>query len=163
VAPVAARGTNNADATAAIDGDVRTMWNAGAHPPQSVTLDLGAPLVVRGLLGVTAMTPDGEATHIVETSRDGVRFAPRLRLERALRDLDIVDLTSAPVEARYLRVVTEVSPSWVAWYELVPVACAGDVASSEGRISPVPPPPSPPSPPTLPGLPPPPEPLQRRP
>ncbi|MBI5478035.1 MAG: discoidin domain-containing protein [Deltaproteobacteria bacterium] len=163
IAPVAARGSNGADATAAIDGDARTMWNAGAHPPQAVALDLGAPFVVRGLLGVAAMTPDGEATHVVETSRDGVSFVPRLRLARALRNLEIVDLTFAPVVARYLRVVTEASPSWVAWFELVPVTCAGDAAAPGRPTPPVSPHVPPSAPPVLPGQPPPAEPLPPRP
>jgi hypothetical protein len=76
------------------------------------------------------MTPDGQVAHVVEVSSDGVRFEARARYEGAMSEGGVFGVTLSPAAlARYLRVRTERSPSWVAWNEIVPVACAGERAT----------------------------------
>jgi len=116
-----------ADASAAIDRDACTMWNANAPAPQEVTLDLGGERVVRGVIVVPAMTPSGAVAHVASTSTDGAAFTPRARFEGTMQNARAQMIAFVtPVSARYVRVRTERSPSWVAWFEIVPVACAGD-------------------------------------
>jgi hypothetical protein len=111
----------------AVDGDACTMWSAGAAPPQSITVDLGAERTFGHVILVAAMTPKGPVQHVVEVSDDGVAFDDRALYEDAMFEGGVYGITlTPPARARYLRVRTDASPSSVAWYEVVPVACPGE-------------------------------------
>jgi hypothetical protein len=108
----------------AVDGDRCTSWNAGEFPPQEIVLDLGAATMVRALLLLPAMTPDGPVVLELSASLDGVSWS---HLQRGRADLrsEIPFTVRLPqsTPARWLRVRTLSSPSWVAWYEIVPLRC----------------------------------------
>ena len=118
-------------AARAVDGDSCTAWNSGGFAPQAITLDLGEPRPVGRVVLVPEMTPDGAVAHVVEVSNDGVRFEVRGRYEGTMVERGVYGVALSPAAlARYVRVRTERSPSWVAWNEIVPVACPGQHATA---------------------------------
>jgi hypothetical protein len=115
------------DAALALDRSACTIWNSGAGAPQSITLDLGEPRPIGHVVLVAAMTPAGQVAHVVEVSDDGVTFDPRARYDGEMFDGGVFGLTLVPAaRARFVRVRTERSPSWVAWRDVVPTTCQGE-------------------------------------
>jgi hypothetical protein len=123
---VAAFGTNSTPtAPAAFDGDECTIWHAFNVAPQSVTLDLGAPMAISAVLLVPEMSPaTATVQHTLEVSDDGNRFSRLGELRAVMRTGEIVELPiPGGAEARFLRVTTSESPSWVAWRDIVVLRC----------------------------------------
>jgi hypothetical protein len=138
---------NPADAARATDTDSCTTWNSNDYAPQSITLDLGEPRPVGHVIVVPNMTPDGPVSQVVEVSDDGVTFEQRARYDDRMFSGGVFGLTLQPAaRARFVRVRTLVSPSWVAWFEVVPVACANEAAVPPRPAPPPPPPPPAPRP-----------------
>jgi hypothetical protein len=101
------------------DGDTCTVWNAGASAPQSITLDLGTETRVDAIVLVPEMTPGGSVRHAVSFSNDGKTFQVGQRIEAPMQSGVAADLVlPKPERARFVRVTTEASPSWVAWREV---------------------------------------------
>ena len=109
---------------AAIDGNPCTGWNCGGYAPAWLVLDLGAPTTVHGVALVASMLPGGDVIHVVETSDDGASFAARLTIAQRMDDglLYTFDL-SPPIATRFVRIRTDASPSWVAWYDVAVYSC----------------------------------------
>lgn len=107
-------------ASAAVDGDVQTFWSAGAHPPQWIEIDLGAPFDLDRLILTVAQDPAGGTTHEISGRGEDGNY----RLLHEFRDgtADGQDLDVSPIAAwtavRYVRIETTTSPSWVAWREI---------------------------------------------
>ncbi len=106
----------------AVDGDLATLWNAGAGPTQSIEITLGGPHDVGEVRLVVAQSPAGPTTHTVlgfgpHTSGN---WLPLHRFVGSTADGDV--LSFAPPEPwrdlSMIRVETTRSPSWVAWREI---------------------------------------------
>lgn len=118
-------GAKQVQAATANDGDACTVWNAGGLPPQAITVDLEKDTALTGVLLVPDMTPpEGEVTHSIEQSSDGDTWTPVAVLKQKMVD-DHVYVVAFPkkVTARFLRVSTSASASWVAWAEVAPLLC----------------------------------------
>ncbi len=123
---VAPRGTATASAwlpqeppANAIDGLAETQWGAGAFAPQWIQVDLGSVRSVREIDLLVAQFPEGETSHrLLLAGADGV-FATVERFRRSTAQGDVLTFRpDVPVEARFVRVETASSPSWVAWSEI---------------------------------------------
>lgn len=106
----------------AVDGDPSTLWNAGAFASQWIEIDLGATRSIEEISLLTAQSPEGETVHRV-LGRTGAADPYRPLHEFAGFTSDDRWLTYSPPapweNVRFLRVETTVSPSWVAWREIV--------------------------------------------
>jgi hypothetical protein len=110
---------NGGDASKASDGDTCTIWNAGGSAPQSVTIDLGVETRIDAIVLVPEMTPNGSVRQAIAFSKDGRTFEVGHRVEAPMQTGVGVDLVlPKPETARFVRVTTEQSPSWVAWREI---------------------------------------------
>jgi hypothetical protein len=121
----ASGGSQKVQAATANDGDACTIWNSGGVPPQSITVDLERDSAVSGLLLVPDMTPpEGDVSHVVEQSSDGDKWTAVVVVKQHMTD-DHVYVVAFPqkVTARFLRVTTSASVSWVAWAEVAPLLC----------------------------------------
>lgn len=128
---VAASGTGaEPAATQAFDGDACTIWNAGGFAPQSATLDLGTRTAVTRVVLVPEMTPaSAMTTEAVELSDDGKTFRRLGELHAVIRSGEPVELPiPGSAKARFVRIVTTESPSWVAWRDILVLRCGGPVA-----------------------------------
>jgi hypothetical protein len=122
---IASRASPDHPTYAALDGDFKTWWGAEAHPVQWIEIGLDEVTSVAELRLTVSQTPDGPTEH---------RVYGRMALGSELRLLhtfsgDTSDgdvLTVAPMTPLppvcFLRVVTDVSPSWVSWREIEIVA-----------------------------------------
>jgi hypothetical protein len=120
----------------AVDADACSLWNANGFAPQAITVDLGAPRVVGRLLLVPGMSPRGHVVHVVEVSHDGVTFEPRARYDGKMWDSGVFVVKLEPAaRARFIRLRTESSPSWVAWFEIMPLTCTSDEPPVPPRAS----------------------------
>lgn len=109
----------SAEAGKAADGSRCTIWNAGGFAPQQMTLDVGTPTRVDVIALVPEMTPDGSVTHDVAFSDDGTTFQVGHRIEAPMRTGQQVELVlPRPEKARFVRITTTKSPSFVAWREV---------------------------------------------
>jgi hypothetical protein len=107
------------DAAKAADGSTCTVWNAGAGAPQTITFDLGTPTRIDVVALVPEMTPDGQVAHEVAFSDDGRSFQVGHRVEAPMRSGAQVELVlPRPERARFVRVTSSRSPSFVAWREI---------------------------------------------
>jgi F5/8 type C domain len=118
-------GAQHVQAATANDGDACTIWNAGGVPPQAITVDLEKDVPVTGLLLVPDMTPpEGDVTHTLEQSSDGDTWTAIAVVKRRMTDDHVYAVTFPnKVTARFLRVSTTASVSWVAWAEVAPLFC----------------------------------------
>jgi hypothetical protein len=109
----------SAEAGKAADGSRCTVWNAGAFAPQQLTFDMGTPTRIDVIALVPEMTPDGSVLHEVAFSDDGKTFQVGHRIEAPMRSGQQVELVlPRPEKARFVRVTTTRSPSFVAWREV---------------------------------------------
>jgi hypothetical protein len=147
--------TREAEATAndgkttpalAFDRDRCTLWNAGGFHPQAVRARLGADATVVAVVFVPEMTPGGASVHEIEL-RGGPEeetFVVSAQLESEATYVVALD---HPVAARSLTVRSRYSPSWIAFREIVPIACDGPLDLSATRdVAPAPAPPPDPGP-----------------
>ena len=108
----------------AFDGDVCTTWSAGGPAPRFAAIDFGAKRLVSGLLLVPATDPPGRMRHVVEASDDGVTFHTLYIVDSPMQSGHVYEVKlPLPFSARTLRVSTTDAPRWVAWREIVPLAC----------------------------------------
>jgi hypothetical protein len=105
----------------AIDGNERTSWNAGAHPPAWIELDLGVEGPVTGIKLLVEQTPDGPTVHHVYVAADDGRYEHVHTFEGVTRSGQWLAFTpeSPLVDVRAVVIETVESPSWVAWREVV--------------------------------------------
>jgi hypothetical protein len=115
---------NARDAQRASDGSSCTVWNAGGFAPHSVTFDFGVVTSFRAVTLIPEMTPSGAVEHVIELSDDGKRFAVAHRIQAPLSSGVPQTLRLPRTErARFVRVSSKKSPSWIAWREVAFFQC----------------------------------------
>jgi len=102
----------------AIDGDPATGWNSGYHPIQYITIDLGAEHPISALCLTVDQSPDGYTKHLISFSTDGIDWPIVDNIYSVTSAHQVLTRTYTDESARYIRVTTIDSPSWVAWYEI---------------------------------------------
>jgi hypothetical protein len=104
----------------AVDGAIVTGWSAGAGPPQSIDLDLGAPVDVSRIELAVDQDPAGATVHGVfgRASPSGPWTLLHEFSGQTTGGDWLVHAFGAPVVVRFVKVVTSVSPSDVAWLEI---------------------------------------------
>lgn len=119
----------------AVDGDVATVFNSGAFMPHELTIDLTEPNVVSALVLTTEQTPAGVTTQVVEISDDGVSWSElaSLRGYTTTETVYAATVRRAP-RARYVRIRTIESPSWVAFREVAVVSCTHAPRATGDRV-----------------------------
>ena len=109
----------------ASDNDACTVWSSGGMPPQSITIDLGKPTEVTGMMVIPDGTPPlMEATHRIEMSQDGSTWRPVVDVKGSMISGHgyAVPFASS-LTTRLLRVTTVGAPAFVAWREITAVSC----------------------------------------
>jgi hypothetical protein len=115
---------NTSDSSRAGDGDSCTVWNAGGFAPHAVTFDFGVVTSFRVVTLIPEMTPSGAVEHVIELSDDGKRFAVAHRIQAPLSSGVPETLRLPRTErARFVRVTSKKSPSWIAWREVAFFQC----------------------------------------
>ena len=66
----------------------------------------------------TQMSPNGNATHYIKAGLDPNPKQIVAQLSGYFKTCETVNAQRAPIQARYVRVDTTSSPSWVAWRHL---------------------------------------------
>jgi F5/8 type C domain len=103
----------------AIEGLADTQWGAGDFPPQWIQIDLGAARAIRQIDLLVGQYPAGETDHRLLLAGDDGVFSLVAEFVGVTAQGDVLTfLPAAPLVARYVRVETAVSPSWVAWPEI---------------------------------------------
>jgi hypothetical protein len=122
-------------ATTASDGDPSTVFNSDAHPPHALTVELAEPTTISALVLTTEQTPAGVTSHVVEVSDDRARWteAGSLHGHTVTETAYAATVRGVPA-ARYVRIRTIESPSWVAFREVALVACARPARVSGDRV-----------------------------
>jgi len=101
------------------DGLAATSWNSGDDAPQWIELDLGSVRTISGIRLLVGQYPAGRTTHRVLARGGGGALRLLATLRGTTTDGDWLEVPfDSPVWARYVRVETTESPSWVAWREI---------------------------------------------
>lgn len=121
--PVLVSGVYNDQVGAmAVDGKISTAWNSGGFPSQWMEIDLLAAVDIRAMELVVAQSPAGRTKHLIysrASREDKWRLGWTVEGETRGRQVLRLDFFARPwLGQRYVRVVTESSPSWVAWKEI---------------------------------------------
>jgi hypothetical protein len=93
------------------------VWNAGHGAPAWIEYDLGSTKTLTSIRLTTEQSPEGNAVHRIyagDTPAPTTLVGTILGYGRTLEPL-AAELGGS---ARYVRVLTESSPSWVAWREV---------------------------------------------
>ncbi len=106
--------------SAAVDGDLDTLWNSGGNAPQWIEVELGGATSVAGIRLTVAQYPAGPTDHeVYGRARDGPLV--KLHLFNGATQ-DAMVLASTPghpwTGLTAIRIVTNASPSWIAWKEI---------------------------------------------
>lgn len=104
-------------AEGAVDGDVDSGWVSGDLAPQWIELDLGEERSVDRLRLLVDQAPPGPTVHEIYAGPDP---DPQERVAVVEEDTDWGDELTVAIgtPARYIRIVTTESPSWIAWLEV---------------------------------------------
>jgi len=115
---VAATASSGPDSVAlAFDHDSLKIWNSGGTAPAWIQLDLGQPSTISRVRLLTAQSPAGPTRHELLGGLTPDSLAPLGVLEGETVDTQWLEL-QVKAQVRYVRVVTDKSPSWVAWREI---------------------------------------------
>jgi hypothetical protein len=127
VVGVQATGSEATTSANAFDRNACTVWNSGGPAPKFVAVDFGQLRTMTGVVAVPESTPPVTAVKAVfESSDDGTNWKIVYIVEGQMASGRAYSIPfQSPVTARYLRVTTEKSGSWVAWRDVVPVDCSG--------------------------------------
>ncbi|HEX2609971.1 MAG TPA: discoidin domain-containing protein [Gemmatimonadales bacterium] len=110
--------------SAAFDGNQCTYWNAGVHAPAWIQASFAQPTTLRAFVMVPEATPNSDVHHVIESSDDGVTFTTRLEIYDYHEDRKVYTYAlPAPVTARYWRVSSLSSESWIAWADIGMYSC----------------------------------------
>ena len=103
-----------------IDRNLDTVWSAGAHPEQWIQLDLGRPHAVGLIRLVVSQSPAGQTLHQVWAGADlnNLSLIHEFKGRTADSGLLVFKPPSPIEDIRFIRIVTRVGPSWVAWREI---------------------------------------------
>jgi hypothetical protein len=114
--------SSTADSTPAnvIDGDIESIWNAGAGPEQWIQIDTGSPRSLRAIRLAVSQYPEGETVHQIWVGADAVSMFQVHEFAGFTRDSDVLEfIADGPLEnIRFIKIVTTQSSSWVAWREI---------------------------------------------
>jgi hypothetical protein len=111
----------------ALDGDLDTIWGAGADPVQWIQMDLGQPATVSTVRLTISQYPSGETIHQLWGGKDAGSLVLLHEFKGVTADPNVLEFKPpAPLaQIRYIRVVTTQSPSWVGWREIEIVRTPG--------------------------------------
>lgn len=105
------------DPEQAVDGDPGTHWSAGDFAPQWIEITLDGPSEVAAIRLTPSQYPEGETTHRVLGWVDG-HWVELGVATGQIRDGRPIVVTGPWSNVERIRVETDSSPSWVAWYEI---------------------------------------------
>jgi hypothetical protein len=105
----------------AVDGNPNTAWNSGGPPWAWIELDLKRTVTLAKVHLLVEQTPEGPTTHQLYFGPSPAPTVLIATLSQSTKDMQWldVDVSDQNPTGRYLRVLTTVSPSWVAWREIV--------------------------------------------
>jgi len=112
-------------ASRANDGNRCTSWNSGGYAPAILALDFGGPLPMAGVTLVPEMSPGTAGVgHVVEVSDNGSAWRLAHTISQTMSSGQVYPFAFAqPQTARFLRVRSTSSPSWIAWVEVAVYRC----------------------------------------
>lgn len=90
-------------------------WNAGGHAPQWVEIDLGSNSPISYITANVNQEPNGETHHIFKLGTDKNDLNTIRELKQLTEDQDEIRIEFEEVQARYVRIESVKSPSWIAW------------------------------------------------
>jgi len=102
----------------ATDGDVTTVWNAGAFAPAWIQLDLGEPVSISKVRLNISQVPSGPSTHVIAGGPTPEALVPIGTIDGDTTDNQWLEVAAPAANVRYLRISTTKSPSWVSWREI---------------------------------------------
>ncbi|HKZ54828.1 MAG TPA: RHS repeat-associated core domain-containing protein, partial [Anaerolineales bacterium] len=104
----------------AVDGNLSSAWNAGGSPLQWIEVDLGQERSVGEVRLHVEQVPSGRTVHEVQVAGEGRAFSVAYTFDGLTHHGDVLERVFCPAlsDVRYVRLVTTVSPSWVAWREV---------------------------------------------
>jgi len=105
----------------AVDENEGTQWNAGAHAPQWIEIDLQGTFRITEIRLLVAQYPAGATVHRIQVrTANSTVYTAVHEFSGATNEGDwLVFTLTAPLEnVRTIRVETVSSPSWVAWKEI---------------------------------------------
>jgi hypothetical protein len=110
----------------AVDGEIvgeGHHWDAGKFPPAWIEIDLGADYRIHGVELIVVQTPAGYAEHeVYGRSMHSDEWILLKKFDGSFRDLQHLIFKANRVtkkKARYIRVITQKSKSWVGWREIM--------------------------------------------
>jgi hypothetical protein len=105
------------------DGNLCTDWNAGGFAVRWWAVDLGAVRTFRGVTLVAEMSPNGNVNHTIEVSNNGSSWAAVRSVAQFMASGGLYTFDLGSVTARYVRILSNGSPSWIAWREVAVYTC----------------------------------------
>jgi hypothetical protein len=104
----------------AVDGDLTTVWNAGEYAPQWIEIDLGSPISVDEIRLYAAQFPDGNTTHEILVADASKVYTTVETLTGYTSNNQFIQRIYSPAltSVQWVKIMTTVSPSWVAWVEI---------------------------------------------
>lgn len=95
-------------------------WNAEGWAPQWIEVDLGSPKQISGIKMYSLQTPNGGTKHLVYMGDSNKNYQLVTIFESYTLDYELfLEFFPQGIEnIRYVKIVTEKSPSWVAWREI---------------------------------------------
>jgi hypothetical protein len=102
----------------AFDGNVSTVWNAGAFAPGWIQLDLGQVLSISRVRLNPAQFPSGPTTHEISAGPTPDSLNLIGTLDGVTSDGQWLEFNKSVSNVRYVRISTSKSPSWVSWREI---------------------------------------------
>jgi len=106
----------------AVDGDTGTHWSAGAGPPQWIEIDLGSALDISEIRLTPSQYPAGRTVHRVLGKGPGTggEFVLLHTFDGPTDDGQQIGFKpDSPWQGiQVVRIMTDSSPSWVAWREI---------------------------------------------
>ncbi len=123
VNPISVIASNSASGSLpsyAVDGNLSTSWNSGNYPQQWIQLDLGQIYAVSQIRLNISQVPNGQTTHEIYGGPNPESLVLLRTLNGTTQSEQWLELAFSPGadNIRYLRIVTNTSPSWVAWSEI---------------------------------------------
>ena len=110
----------------AVDGKSDNWWGSGAFAPQWIEIDLGANYIVREFKLQTSQSPTGRTSHrlLVKGPATNDQFEVIFTFDGITSDSQwLVHKLDEPLRGiRYVRVETDISPSWVSWREILVIS-----------------------------------------
>jgi predicted amidohydrolase YtcJ len=120
IVATASRSQSDSPPSLAVDGDTETAWISGDDVEQWLQLELPAAQAIETVHALVAQTPAGQTTHElwVGASADELVLADTVSGVTEDGQELAFEVPGSVGEVRVLRIVTTVSPSWVAWREV---------------------------------------------